>query len=90
MSPEQAEGNNDRLDGRSDGFALGLILYELCCLRQAFVGADPMSLLLKVQRGETLPFQPWPTAPALPPELAAIVAEILGMKKYLSIGFDEK
>ena len=73
MSPEQAEGNNDLIDGRSDEFALGLILFELCCLKQALTGRDTMSLLLKVQRAELEPFSGHPKAPPLPPELAAIV-----------------
>jgi serine/threonine-protein kinase len=74
MSPEQAEGNNDLIDGRSDEFALGLILFELCCLKQALTGRDTMSLLLKVQRAELEAFEGHPKAPPLAPELKAIVA----------------
>ena len=73
MSPEQAEGNNDLIDGRSDEFALGLILFELVCLKQALSGRDTMSLLLKVQRAELEPFTPYTNADPIPPELVAIV-----------------
>jgi tRNA A-37 threonylcarbamoyl transferase component Bud32 len=73
MSPEQAEGNNDLIDGRSDEFALGLILYELVCLEQALRGRDTMSLLLKVQRAEIEPIRAYRGQPAVAPELDAII-----------------
>jgi len=73
MSPEQAEGNNDLIDGRSDEFALGLILFELVCLKQALSGRDTMSLLLKVQRAELEPFTPYKNVGPIAPELVAIV-----------------
>ena len=41
MSPQQVAGRNDELDGRSDEFALGLILYELLMLKPATVAAMP-------------------------------------------------
>ena len=43
MSPEQVEGSS--LDGRSDLFALGAILYELCMGKLAFAG-DNMAVIM--------------------------------------------
>src|SRR6185295_12713218 len=42
MSPEQAEG--EEIDGRSDVFALGIVLWELLCDKRLFKGdSDVMS-----------------------------------------------
>ncbi|MEC8049460.1 MAG: serine/threonine-protein kinase [Myxococcota bacterium] len=41
MSPEQAEGQNDDLDYRSDIYALGAILYHILCNRAPFNGTGP-------------------------------------------------
>ncbi len=73
MSPEQAEGNNDLIDGRSDEFALGLLLFELVSLKQALSGRDTMSLLLKVQRAELEPLSAYRGSPPIDPELVAII-----------------
>lgn len=59
MSPEQAQGLP--LDGRSDLYSLGIVLYELLSGRKAFVGTSAIELL---QRHVTAPI------PALPSEHA--------------------
>jgi serine/threonine-protein kinase len=50
MSPEQA--NSQPLDGRSDLFAVGVILWEMLIHRRLFVGADTMSTLAAVLFGQ--------------------------------------
>ncbi len=42
-SPEQAAGS--ATDGRTDQYALGLLVYEMLSGRQAFTSADPLQLL---------------------------------------------
>ncbi len=45
MSPEQARGEGHRVNGRSDIFSLGVVLYEMLTGRRPFLG-DPISELL--------------------------------------------
>jgi serine/threonine protein kinase len=55
MSPEQAQGQE--LDGRSDLFSLGSVLYELCVRRSAFHAADSLSVLRRVCRDIPAPIR---------------------------------
>ena len=55
MSPEQAEGRIGELDGRSDIFSLGGMLYALLTLRPPVEGDSLKEILSKVQRGDITP-----------------------------------
>jgi serine/threonine protein kinase len=46
MSPEQCRG--DVLDRRSDVFALGVVLYELCTLARAFTGEGEFAVMNQI------------------------------------------
>ncbi len=52
MSPEQARGEG--LDGRSDLFSLGSILFELVCGDRLFPGSDHLEVFPKLQAVEDL------------------------------------
>ena len=51
MSPEQANGNIDKLDGRTDVYSLGAILYEILTGRAAFEGHSGLEVLHQVLAG---------------------------------------
>jgi len=72
MSPEQAEGSNTELDGRSDQFSLGLMLYELVSLQPAVKTRDTLATLLRIQRAELEPLEHY-GGRKIPADLAAII-----------------
>jgi serine/threonine-protein kinase len=53
MSPEQVEGHP--IDGRSDLFSVGVLLYELTCGQKPFDGQNPAEISLKILHDEPTP-----------------------------------
>jgi serine/threonine-protein kinase len=73
MSPEQALGR--KLDGRSDIFSLGSVLYEMLTRSPPFQATNEMELILKVRDAKYVPVTS--LEPSVPPALSAIVDRAL-------------
>jgi serine/threonine protein kinase len=85
MSPEQIEDHE--LDGRSDVFSTGVLLYQLLTLRLPFDGSGVAQILNKIVRSPAPPLGQ--LLQAYPAELDAIVAQALAKdrdQRYQSAG----
>ena len=73
MAPEQLRG--ERLDARSDLFALGLVLYEIFTGRRAFIAETPAELS-RLYRDST-PKSPSTILPELDPAIERVISRCL-------------
>lgn len=83
MSPEQVNG--DEVDGRSDIWSLGAVMYEMLTGRRAFAAEHERAILLSILTHD--PPSPESVRPDVPAELARIVRRCLKrdpVKRYQS------
>ena len=81
MSPEQVQGK--ALDGRADGYALGLVLYEMISAVRPFAarsGESEIDHLLRVRRGEMRRLRR--LEPTLPRALTGAIDKMLRVWRF--------
>jgi hypothetical protein len=73
MAPEQALGQ--AVDGRTDLYALGVLLYELTTGRLPFIGDDPLTIVSQHVHAPVVP--PRVVRPNLPRALEAVILRLM-------------
>ncbi len=79
MSPEQARGQ--KVDSRTDLFALGVVLYEMATGQQAFTGTSTAVLYDAILNRDPVSIRE--IKPSLPPELETIVGKAIEKERGL-------
>jgi len=75
MAPEQVEGKQDEIDGRTDIFAFGALVYEMATRKKAFEGKTQASLIAKILEHDPPPMRS--LQPMTPSALDRVVIKCL-------------
>ncbi|MEM6692349.1 MAG: tetratricopeptide repeat protein, partial [Planctomycetota bacterium] len=78
MSPEQAEGGNRRIDGRSDIYSLAVVLYEMLTGHRPYKSDNTDELIAQLKQGEVRP--PRQSDDSIPVELEQVCLKALSRK----------
>jgi serine/threonine-protein kinase len=81
MAPEQAMGELDALDERTDVYALGAILYEIVALESLHRGLTAEGRIASTLRGPDPPIDARPSAANVPPELLDLVRRATALRR---------
>jgi len=78
MSPEQVAGKGHRIDGRTDIYSLGVVLYEMLCGRKPFRAREISELMRQVREDEPQP--PRQIARELPRDVERICLQAIAKR----------
>jgi serine/threonine protein kinase len=81
MSPEQALGQVELVDHRSDVYGLGVILYEMLAAVSPYVRGEVRRTLAQVASGSWTPLDMQPAGRALPRRLVAVVHRAMALRQ---------
>jgi class 3 adenylate cyclase/tetratricopeptide (TPR) repeat protein len=79
MSPEQAAGRGHRIDGRTDIYSLGVVLYRMLCGRLPFRAPHTSELLRQVREDAPQPLRQ--LVADIPPELERICLKAMAKRQ---------
>ncbi|HLZ93074.1 MAG TPA: serine/threonine-protein kinase [Candidatus Acidoferrum sp.] len=79
MSPEQVKGKV--VDGRTDIFSLGVMLYEITTGQKPFQGQDIATILYRILSEEPVP--PHQRNPSIPPGVSSAIMKALAKSPHL-------
>jgi Protein kinase domain len=87
MAPEQAQGEHQDIDHRTDLYALGCVLFELITAEVPFDGSGFEVLLAHMARPAPLPSE---RLPGIPPDVDELVASLLRKRPEQRLGSAEE